>query len=278
MKQPLIQCNTPVKYKFKRLTPEGINVKDSCSFEWHDREFMICDNQTSYGLILYENIGGIWVEIKRLFEGWTCVWAPCVVEYNGKLILYFSDTGGGTAPYWVSQRIRYIDNFIPGNNYTSYQTLNLGHTKGVIDPELIQIGDKFYMFYVVMDWNYSGEGQWQWWDIYYSVADNPLGPYSECHNVSHCVEYGIEEAPFYNPYDGYFYYSVKDSVSGSFIRRGKLTMTNGILNIVSDDTTLIEAAGSDTCTHPDFWKGKLRATLIDKPYDQGGKCYIGEME
>ena len=143
----------------------------------------------------------------------------------------------------------------------------------MIDPEIIKVGDTFYMTYVIMHWNYT-EQRWEWWDIYNSRSDNPLGPFSNCYNMSQCVEYGIEEAPFFNPYDNYFYYSVKDSVRGSFIRRGKPKMVNGFINITSDDMTLIEAAGSTTCTHPDSWNGKLRATLIDKPYDKGGKLSL----
>ena len=277
MKQLLIQSSVPVDYKFKRLTPEGVSAKDSCSFEWQGREFMICDNQTTNGLILYETIGGVFAEIKRLFEGWRYVWAPCIVEHKGRLILYFSDTAGVPGNFWITQRIRYIDNFIPGHNYTSYQTLDLGNDKGVIDPDLIRIGDKFYLFYVIIHWNRTRVG-WEWWDIYYSVADHPLGPYKEIHNVSQCVEGGIEEAPFFNPDDGYFYYSCGDSVAGSVIRRGKPIMNESGLNIEPDQKTIIAAANSPTCTHPDAWHGKLRATLIDKPYIQGGECYIGEME
>ena len=271
IKQALVQSDEKIKYKFKRLTPENYSVKDSYSFAWKGVEYIICTNISDGGLIVFKKIVNNYVFHSKMFQGWTMMWAPCVIEYQDQLIVICSDTDG-LEPWWQMQRIKYFSYDPNVKTHGELQSMDLGHDKGVIDPEIIQIGNKYYMFYVIMDWNYTLEGQWEWWDIYYSVADNPLGPYQEEHNISQCVEHGIEEAPFYNLYDNYFYYSVKNSVNDSHIRRGILIMKNGIMDVKPDRNALISATDSLTCTHPDAWNNKIRATLID----QDGQCYIGE--
>jgi hypothetical protein len=235
IKQVLIQSEDEIRYKFKRLTSQEYSVKDSYSFAWKGAEHIICTNISDGGLIVFKKITGNYIFHYKMFQHWTMMWAPCVIEDQGELLIVCSDTGG-LHPFWQAQRIKYFTYDPYSNTHGDIQSLDIGHEKGVIDPEIIQIGDKYYLFYTIMDWNYTSEGNWEWWDIYYSIADTPTGPYRGEFNVSQCVK--------------------------------------GVINIEPDQKTLISAVNSLTCTHPDFWKGKLRATLID----QTGQYYIAEMQ
>lgn len=266
MKYPLIKSKYVIKYDFERLTPPHISVKDSCSFGWHGEEYMMCTNLTDGGLVTLRrnHASGLYNPTQRIFPGWSKMWAPCVIEDGDNLIVFCCDTGGAE-PWYKTERIKWF-RYTPGQPVTDVWSIDMGHEKGVIDPEVCRINGKFVMFYVIMDWNTVNEGKKEWWDIYRSEGNHLTGPYRNEKNLSHNTEYGIEEAPCV--IGEYLYWSVKDSSKDSFIRRGRLTLTN----IEEDPDTLIGAVGSPLCTHPDAWQGKLRATLKEGP-----DYYIGEM-
>lgn len=225
----------------------------------------MCTNLTDGGLVTLKRGPQGYQVFQKLFPGWSMMWAPCVVRDGDNLVVFCSDTSGGT-PWWKMQRIKYF-NYIPGRGISNVWNVDMGHEKGVIDPEVCRINGKYVMFYVIMDWNITNEGKTEWWDLYRSEANNLKGPYRNEKNLSHNTEYGIEEAPCV--IGDYLYWSVKDSSKDSFIRRGRLTLAN----IEEDPDTLIGAVGSPICTHPDSWDGRLRATLKD-----GSNYYIGEMQ
>ena len=262
MKHPIPEPSKK-EYDFKRLTPVGYSVKDSCSFTYLGDNYILCTYVGIGGLALFKEVLGTYHYIQTIFKGWTDMWAPCVIEENGKLVVFCSDTGGA-GPFWRTQRIKYFE-FEPGWQPNNPTEVVFDDPKGMIDPEVIKIGEKYYLFYVIMDWN-TGE----WWDVYYSTSDNLLGPYHGEYNISQMIETGIEEAP--HVIGDKLYWSVGDSQVDSHIRRGDLISNNNILNVSEDTNVKIKAVGSPVCTHPGSFEGKLRATLKD-----GNEFYIGEL-
>jgi len=263
MKQPILKSNDLVKYGFNRLTPPGISVKDSCSFEFGGIEYIICTNITDGGLVVFKKENGSYVVLQKLFSGWSMMWGPCVVEENGQLIVFCNDTGGAT-PWWQTQDIKCFD-WTPGGSPANFRNVAFEQDKGRIDPEVIKIGATYYLFYVIMDWN-NGE----WWDVYYSTSDTLAGPYSGEHNISQMIETGIEEAP--HVIENNLYWSVGDSSYDSHIRRGDLVSSNGLLDVIEDTEFRLGAVGSDVATHPDSYNGKLRFTV-----KQGSSFFIAEL-
>lgn len=69
------------------------------------------------------------------------------------------------------------------------------------------------------------------------------------------------------------YYSKGKSDEKSEIHRGWVVLKGGEIDVEEDTDTIIAAVGSEVCTHPDVFDGRLRATLMDA----SGNFYIGEM-
>lgn len=255
MKQPIVASNTEVKYGFKRVSPVGISVKDSSSIFIGGNEYIACTNLSDGGIVIFQD-GNLW---STLYKGWRDMWAPCFVipegaENTTQVSIVCSDTEGAQ-PFWQTQRIKRLS----PPYYHRVKNIHIESNKGVIDPEIVKIGNFYYMFYVVMDWH-NGE----WWDVYASRSLSWEGPYTNEHNISQMVEQGIEEAPHYNPFDNMLYWSVKDSEVNSSSRRGVLTMgVLGRINVEEDLKFRMGATGSDICTHPDHnpLTGRFRATL-----------------
>jgi len=280
MNQLLVESPMEINYSFNSITDESVSAKDSHSFNYHGLNYIIATNIDEGGLVVfYEDNTGLYRVYDKVLVGWTKAWCPHVLIFNKNVIVFFCDTGG-QEPWWKTQRIKYMNYSVEARKWSNVQGVMVNNNKkGIIDPSLTKIGCWWYLFYVVMDWNATDEGGWEWWDIYYSVSQNPFGPYSEEINLSEMTEYGIEEAPFVNHHDNMLYWSVKDSNQGSVLRRGWVeTMKNPLscgalmLEIAEDYFFCMAAEGSPTCTHPDSHNGKLRATLRS-----GNKFYIGEL-
>lgn len=267
MKQPIVKSNQGINYFFNNITDVNIQLKDSCSFD----NDMVCTNTSEGGIVWLKKdpIDEKYKVYHKFHIGKTYMWAPTVFKFNNSYFVLCSNIDENSSlPWWKTQNFKWF--WLTENSYTpTLQDFNF--RPGVIDPELFKFNGKYYISYVVMDWN-NGE----WWDIYVSESENLFGPYTNETNISQMTEYGIEEAPFYNSIDGYFYWSVKSCDVDSFTRRGKLKFENGKLNVEEDSNTIIKAFGSPVCTHPDYnpQTGKLRATLRDP----NGVFYIGEME
>ena len=251
MKQPIIKSPDIIKYGYKRLSPGCTSVKDSCSFEFDGWEYMACTNVKDGGLIIFRNVNDTYQTFQKLFTGWGMMWAPCVIKKDGQIFIFCSDTDG-LIPFWKTQNIKWFE-WIPNQNPSMPKEIKFDSLKGRIDPEIVKIGDTYVMFYVVMDWN-NGE----WWDVYYSISTDLLGPYIGEWNISQMVETGIEEAP--HVIGDKLYWSVGDSEVNSHMRRGDLVSHNDVMNVVEDIDFRIGVVNSDICTHPDSFNGKIRAT------------------
>jgi len=252
MKQAILKSPDLIKYGYKRLSPKGTSVKDSCTFEINGWEYLACTNIKDGGLIIFRNVNGTYQIFHELFKGWGMMWAPCVIHEAGRTFIFCNDSGG-LKPFWKTQDIKWFE-WRPSQNPSMPKDIKFNSNKGRIDPEIIKIGDTYVMFYVIMDWN-NGE----WWDIYYSISDKLLGPYSGEWNISQMIETGIEEAP--HVIDNMLYWSVGDSNVSSHIRRGDLVAHDNIMNVVEDRGFRMGATDNDICTHPDSFEGKIRATV-----------------
>lgn len=265
IKQPIIKSRDVIPYKFRPLV-YGISVKDSFSIEHDEREYMMCTNMDDGGLVVLGRVGESFVPVQTLFPGWTDMWAPCLVRDGDEYIVFCSDTEG-KRPFWKMQRIKFF-RWYPGMGVDTPQIYTVPFSVGPksrIDPEIMQIGDTFYLFYVVMDLN-NGE----WWDVYYSTSKSLTGPYEGEYNISQMVEHGIEEAP--RVIGNQLYWSIENCDINSTLRRGDMEMNNGTLNVIEDENFKMAAISSPVCTHPDEFKGKIRATLKNA----AGRFYIGE--
>lgn len=275
-----------IKYNFRQVNYMSLSIKDSYSFSFKDINYFIATNVSEGGLAVYRQSNSLYKLYDKCLSGWTRAWAPYVFIQDNKLVVLFCDTSNN--PWWKTQRIKRMDYDIENKLWGDIKDVIIGdNSKGVIDIDIIHIGEWYYMFYVVMDWNEvsnevsnaTHEGKWEWWDIYYSVSQNPLGPYIEEINLSDTTEYGIEEAPHVNKGDGMLYWSVRASDEDSIIRRGDLKATGNLscgalkLQIEEDKYFKMSANNSFTCTHPDSFKGRIRATLRES----SGRFYIGEL-
>jgi len=270
--QPIVIAGHEVNYDFLQLTPITHNVKDSFTFSYGGFTWVICTNvdqgPNGGGLTVFKEVNGILTFHANLFTGRYKMWAPRVVIEDDVLYVLVTDTQGtGNEPDWYNHmrafKFQYAI-FSPTNWCSNPGKIVVGDDSfGIIDVELFKIGEFYYLCYVIMDWH-----QGEWWDLWCSCANNWSGPFTSPNkvNFSGATEHGIEEAPCYNKDDGMFYFSVNDSATISSLRRGYLISSginadgSQILNLSEDDMFRMQDVSGGLCTHPDFWKGKIRAT------------------
>lgn len=160
MKHATVRCNQPVKYDFETLT-EGISVKDSSSFVHNGIDCMMCTNIADGGIVTFKRAGnGAYEVFQKLFVGWTRMWAPCVMEHEGRLIVFVTDTGG-KEPWYKYERMKWFE-YMPGRGVAALNPVDMGHNFGVIDPEVIRIDGLYRMIYAITDWTWTDKGRYEW--------------------------------------------------------------------------------------------------------------------
>lgn len=282
---------------FKRLTPIDEDAKDSCSFTFKDENYMMCTNCKKGGiLVLKEDSNGDFITYDKLFEGWTWVWAPTIFKEHNQLYIYFSDTEGRDAHDTISaanaSRLLMVRYNVETKKISSPTKVKVGDDSfGLIDPYVKLVDNIYFMLYVnVKRHTIKKYASWlpkflaklfrlydeddRVWDIYYATSDRKEGPFT---NPRLLVppETIIEEAPFWPDFDpdgDFIYWSEKPSDMGSYVKRGRVVVQGKKLVLHRDSSYKLEWDNTITTTHPDFFDGKIRATLKTEE----SLFYIGE--
>jgi len=284
--------------KFKRLTSPKYNVKDSSSFKHNDETYMICTNIKEGGLIvLKEQLDGTYEEYDKNFVKWTWCWAPCTYKENGKMFVFFSDTGGApdiTDVFKAGQaaRLYYCEYDVENKIWGNISKMIVGDDSfGLIDPTIKKIGDLYYLIYCNTKPRYFKEYRKYipkciqkifrlykekaiGWDIYGASSTSLFGPYEVDKQL---VRSGpgmyIEEAPCWATND-LLYWSENISDIGSYICSGIVSVAGKSISVKVLDDFRLEDTKSITTTHPDYFDGELKATLRDNEHTP---FYIGKL-
>jgi len=284
-----------------RLTPLKNNVKDSCSFTHNNKNYIMGTNLDGGGIVVFiekEIPSDIPYELYDIgFKNWTWLWAPFYYKSGNTVYVFFNDIikpSGNWTEACDNQRLSVVKYDIENKIWSHPSRVVIDDDSfGLIDGYVKEIDGLFYMLYTNTQTEIKRE---YWpiipkciqnkfklyktkkdtpWDIFYATSENLFGPYIGS-KLLFKPENHIEEAPNWVG-DDLIYWSENDSNIGSFIRRGNVIVEpDNSLSFIKDPSFKCEWKFAKTTTHPDMFKGKLRATIRDVNEEQL-KFYIGEI-
>ena len=245
---------------FKRLTPTTISVKDSSSFTYGGRNFMLCTRIQGGGFILLEqDINGMFQEADYILNGWGMAWAPHVFTVGTQLWVAYCDTegqaGGEMSQHIMLARLvitvgnpSYINESIFLSTIRPLYGIGLGddicpspfvttNCWSAIDPWIGVVNGKWQILYTRLNdpYNHNADYAWDNWSMNLAYTYGVVPEYYFQNEYIHHDNYQIgwatgtggkvQEAPYYK--DGYIYYSVGFS-NGDY---NTLEGTNGISHL-----------------------------------------------
>lgn len=271
-------------YNFNRLElSQDYSLKNSQYFEWNDKWYIAATDMERGGTIILENTEYGWREYMLMFPGYYMMWAPNIINIDGKLYVFVCDhnTGIDDNDFTDNMRIYTHQIYMNEKDYGPLERVYIeGDEVGVIDPFVVRIDEWYYMFHVKIN------GETHFWDIFYSISDNITGPYTNSIRLN-IDDRGIDEA-FKMNYHGSFpvlcTWSSGDSGIDGIAFLGYMYVINTDLNGVKvfhvDEKEMYIANNSYLCTALDITRWpEVIATLRSNGYvDMRDNFYLGKKE
>ena len=191
-------------YVFNQLPgTEHLSLKNSQFFDWHGTQYLAATDMERGGTVILQYSGIKWEEYMLVYPGEWMMWAPNPVVIDNELWFFVCDHDGEEVidgDNWTDNMRVYAHTVdIDTATYGPLFEIDIdGEEVGVIDPYIVKIGDWYYLFHARLDILNPDS----YWDIYYSVSDNPLGPFKHGNRLD-VNDRGIDEAFKLNPRSGF---------------------------------------------------------------------------